>query len=114
HVSPSCLATLSSPPPPIVHSIPSLHDALPISDRQASSSTECRRRKQKVAIFHSLVSICLVLLGCDGLSHSSRVNQWSGKRWSRKDRKSTRLNSSHVKTSYAVFCLKRNRLVSGR
>src|SRR5690606_41883704 len=25
----------------------------------------------------------------------------------RRDRKSTRLNSSHVKTSYAVFCLKK-------
>src|SRR5690606_40899636 len=25
----------------------------------------------------------------------------------REDRKSTRLNSSHVKTSYAVFCLKK-------
>src|SRR5690606_41660525 len=27
----------------------------------------------------------------------------------RLDRKSTRLNSSHVKTSYAVFCLKKKR-----
>src|SRR5690606_40065813 len=27
--------------------------------------------------------------------------------WPRLDRKSTRLNSSHVKTSYAVFCLKK-------
>src|SRR5690625_5750390 len=27
------------------------------------------------------------------------------------DRKSTRLNSSHVATSYAVFCLKKKRLV---
>src|SRR5690349_23373832 len=26
---------------------------------------------------------------------------------SRRDRKSTRLNSSHVETSYAVFCLKK-------
>src|SRR5436309_7574403 len=26
------------------------------------------------------------------------------------DRKSTRLNSSHVKTSYAVFCLKKKKL----
>src|SRR3712207_8646598 len=26
----------------------------------------------------------------------------------RKDRKSTRLNSSHANTSYAVFCLKKN------
>src|SRR5207249_5491699 len=28
----------------------------------------------------------------------------------RTDRKSTRLNSSHVSTSYAVFCLKKNKL----
>src|SRR5690606_41188852 len=28
-------------------------------------------------------------------------------RWRRRDRKSTRLNSSHVKISYAVFCLKK-------
>src|SRR5699024_11358645 len=27
----------------------------------------------------------------------------------RTDRKSTRLNSSHVSTSYAVFCLKKNK-----
>src|SRR5690606_39943959 len=28
----------------------------------------------------------------------------------RKDRKSTRLNSSHVKISYAVFCLKKKKI----
>src|SRR5436309_8822932 len=28
----------------------------------------------------------------------------------RKDRKSTRLNSSHVKISYAVFCLKKKKV----
>src|SRR5690606_39792638 len=28
----------------------------------------------------------------------------------RRDRKSTRLNSSHVKISYAVFCLKKKKL----
>src|SRR5699024_12805537 len=28
----------------------------------------------------------------------------------RRDRKSTRLNSSHVSISYAVFCLKKNKL----
>src|SRR5690606_40114709 len=34
--------------------------------------------------------------------------QWGGRiPW--QDRKSTRLNSSHVKTSYAVFCLKKKR-----
>src|SRR3989442_2959044 len=30
------------------------------------------------------------------------------------DRKSTRLNSSHVRISYAVFCLKKNDKVSAR
>src|SRR5690606_40728964 len=30
-------------------------------------------------------------------------------RWTPTDRKSTRLNSSHVKISYAVFCLKKKR-----
>src|SRR5690606_41536396 len=30
-------------------------------------------------------------------------------RWCRRDRKSTRLNSSHVKISYAVFCLKKKK-----
>src|SRR5690606_41328486 len=33
--------------------------------------------------------------------------QWPLSRGDRQDRKSTRLNSSHVKTSYAVFCLKK-------
>src|ERR1035438_8687786 len=35
-------------------------------------------------------------------------------RWpSRRDRKSTRLNSSHLGTSYAVFCLKKKQGFSG-
>src|SRR5215510_15613206 len=29
--------------------------------------------------------------------------------WGRRDRKSTRLNSSHVAISYAVFCLKKKK-----
>src|SRR5690606_31472428 len=32
----------------------------------------------------------------------------------RRDRKSTRLNSSHVKISYAVFCLKKKKINSTR
>src|SRR5215510_15378989 len=31
------------------------------------------------------------------------------RRWWRRDRKSTRLNSSHVAISYAVFCLKKKK-----
>src|SRR5690606_41491919 len=37
-----------------------------------------------------------------------RCCMWRGP--SQEDRKSTRLNSSHVKISYAVFCLKKKKL----
>src|SRR5690606_41589459 len=39
----------------------------------------------------------------------NRINRWSGNtsEGGELDRKSTRLNSSHVKISYAVFCLKK-------
>src|SRR5699024_12844255 len=40
---------------------------------------------------------------------SSRVISLRFK-WCRKDRKSTRLNSSHVSISYAVFCLKKKKI----
>src|SRR5205814_4892621 len=40
--------------------------------------------------------------------------QDAAKARSRPDRKSTRLNCSHVKISYAVFCLKKKREDSGR
>src|SRR5690606_41750414 len=36
----------------------------------------------------------------DGFGNMSRVRRFGGR-----DRKSTRLNSSHVKNSYAVYCL---------
>src|SRR5436189_1833206 len=37
-----------------------------------------------------------------------------GRQFSRRDRKSTRLNSSHRCISYAVFCLKKKRKKPGR
>src|SRR5438876_3789205 len=39
----------------------------------------------------------------------TRRDRGSGSRSSRKDRKSTRLNSSHPSISYAVFCLKKKK-----
>src|SRR5438445_1962687 len=37
-----------------------------------------------------------------------RLAEWLG--WSFRDRKSTRLNSSHANISYAVFCLKKKKI----
>src|SRR6266511_5139787 len=64
----------------------SLHDALPIFD-WCVSSTNAQRRQMASAI---QTAICLL------------------------DRKSTRLNSSHVKISYAVFCLKKKKTIHRR
>src|SRR5690625_6468416 len=67
----------------------SLHDALPISMKKA-------RRSSKKCLANLMKKIKkpfkLVLINT-----------------SLKDRKSTRLNSSHVAISYAVFCLKKKK-----
>src|SRR5215469_17375624 len=57
----------------------SLHDALPISGSPHAPIYHC----------------------CQSLRHHSRNRS--------RDRKSTRLNSSHVEISYAVFCLKKKK-----
>src|SRR5690606_42017653 len=51
----------------------------------------------------------VVLLGGHVVDHEAELDRfhWAGSFWKRLDRKSTRLNSSHVKISYAVFCLKK-------
>src|SRR5437868_9761890 len=57
-------------------------------------------------------------LSCRGLSHALHVLhraadvglQREGRPRFRRDRKSTRLNSSHVSISYAVFCLKKKKI----
>src|SRR5436309_5256157 len=79
-------------PPTAVHTL-SLHDALPIYRLPAP-----RRR---------LLRLSRSLRG-DRQDDAGRQADRERQRL-REDRKSTRLNSSHVKTSYAVFCLKKKR-----
>src|SRR5438874_9770263 len=69
----------------------SLHDALPIC-ASSSSSTTSRTRAARTRP-----------------ATASTRRRGTGTRASRRDRKSTRLNSSHVEISYAVFCLKKKK-----
>src|SRR2546430_17730951 len=62
----------------------SLHDALPISSRCISSRSAWLRASRYVSV---------------------AINQPT------RDRKSTRLNSSHSQISYAVFCLKKKKKI---
>src|SRR5690349_23730334 len=54
--------------------------------------------EMKLRVLNSMIDQQLLLKANDDL----------GLRVSNQDRKSTRLNSSHVEISYAVFCLKKN------
>src|SRR5258708_16925509 len=81
-----------------------LHDALPIGSRwtgRAVMKLSCRsefRFQRKHTITSESAGICTKLL-----TDSLVIVCF---RWKR-DRKSTRLNSSHQIISYAVFCLKK-------
>src|SRR5690606_40543695 len=92
----------------------SLHDALPIY-AMTRQLDEARRMVERnslqlertnfylESILSSLSSGVLVF---DDAFRLTLFNQ-AAQRILRLDRKSTRLNSSHVKISYAVFCLKK-------
>src|SRR5690349_22889432 len=73
----------------------SLHDALPISCRSVQrdlEATEVQREGRGIGP------------GCDGGNPAPNALRFGELV---RDRKSTRLNSSHVEISYAVFCLKK-------
>src|SRR5690554_7271531 len=56
-----------------------------------------------VKLIHCPKSTLLILLGLERETSTFLESKLS------KDRKSTRLNSSHVRISYAVFCLKKKK-----
>src|SRR5205814_4429276 len=95
-------------PPTDIYTL-SLHDALPISRlvlRNSPSSaslganaTECNSRC-------SLPNFSPAALNTFAMSSSHVTSHGI-----RRDRKSTRLNSSHLGISYAVFCLKKKKKI---
>src|SRR5690606_40977719 len=102
---PPCL--LSDPPTPGVYPL-SLHDALPISQR-------LRVVRDVVADEAGDEVVAVVVAGLHAQVQRVAGGVAGGLQQLRAelaveelvDRKSTRLNSSHVKISYAVFCLKK-------
>src|SRR5688500_19652637 len=81
------------PATPEIHPLP-LHDALPICDDAAL--------KQWLELTEAY-GFCIVT----GTPATPEATQSRCR--SRRDRKSTRLNSSHLVISYAVFCLKKKK-----
>src|SRR5690606_39407907 len=93
-------------PPATPTSPPSLHDALPIYDR-ATSFYRPRQHLVKT-FFIGTAQTCPARRAAMGAPGGSAPPTLALVNVSKSlDRKSTRLNSSHVKISYAVFCLKK-------
>src|SRR5438128_11593537 len=80
----------------------SLHDALPISvARRQAAAQPVRRRVGSGARRLRRARI--------GLVRRRAAHHHRGRGLADRDRKSTRLNSSHGSISYAVFCLKKKK-----
>src|SRR5207253_10619763 len=91
----------------------SLHDALPIYDyaqsadqnRQARVDPDRRREARNQHQGGEQENGCTPAVRAPPLIGED--NSWNSEEHPPRDRKSTRLNSSHVAISYAVFCLKK-------
>src|SRR5207253_9924243 len=102
------LSSSTSPPPPPLHS-PSLHDPLPIFLRLSlapppSLDPPMQHAAEDIA---RRVIESLEYVGVLAIEFYENQGNVFGGTLHRRDRKSTRLNSSHVASSYAVFCLKK-------
>src|SRR3712207_7813465 len=77
----------------------SLHDALPISDQRAGAWLWASAHAVHGGDLRSSTELPQQDAGITGEPEGNR------------DRKSTRLNSSHANISYAVFCLKKKKKI---
>src|SRR5690606_40094596 len=85
----------------------SLHDALPISARRRARRAARPARRRRRSRRGSRGSLLLPRAAHAPSRPGARRRRAPPRRACPRDRKSTRLNSSHVKISYAVFCLKK-------
>src|SRR5204862_6107722 len=92
--------SFSPPSPAVIISLP-LHDALPISGADVGSVPAPLQARLLPAAPRAVVGLPGTLR-----AHRHRFAAGLHRLASGEDRKSTRLNSSHVEISYAVFCLK--------
>src|SRR5206468_12078642 len=109
--SPTCLSVLSVPhrPTPSLYTL-SLHDALPIYAGMAEPEERRVIARTVATIQHVTGKPPLGWHTRSAASPNTRrlLVEQGGFLYDR-DRKSTRLNSSHDQISYAVFCLKKKK-----
>src|SRR5207249_6902536 len=92
----------------------SLHDALPISEADQAGATSGGTASSVAVVVARLITIATArtvtrppAIDKAGSGSPRMIRAATGEITGSADRKSTRLNSSHVSTSYAVFCFKK-------
>src|SRR5690242_20811221 len=93
------LFVFTAPATPEIYTL-SLHDALPICVGTGSRT----RLRPRATIVPSAEAITAPM-ACDPAAYAAHASEIAACQ----DRKSTRLNSSHMSISYAVFCLKKKK-----
>src|SRR5438445_9920839 len=89
----------------------SLHDALPILPRWGQGPIADVQARPVEMWLQSLDLTPRSRASIRGLLRMLwEFAMWSGDVATQRDRKSTRLNSSHANISYAVFCLKKKKI----
>src|SRR5690606_41686863 len=104
-----CSCCLCIPPACNHFSTLSLHDALPISQEDSFISHLIELRSRLLKAVGAILVVFIVLFLYPGASAIYDALAQPMLAALPQDRKSTRLNSSHVKISYAVFCLKKKK-----
>src|SRR5205814_9271927 len=99
---------LNTPSPPHSYTL-SLHDALPISNAVEYGVPDPSRWPPSLRVFAPGpgTAEALAAIGLTGVQIP--VTTFDSEGLLALDRKSTRLNSSHLGISYAVFCLKKKK-----
>src|SRR5205085_4732796 len=102
-----------TPPHPATSTL-SLHDALPISTAIAAATRATCASTARAARCRGDRERRGTAVGGAGVVGGGEPELVAGHRRrgrDREDRKSTRLNSSHSQISYAVFCLKKKKMI---
>src|SRR5207249_11594925 len=104
---------LAPPPPTTIYTL-SLHDALPISTVREEINSDSAQISGGAMTDREAINLSNILNNPLDLPLVVKEQYEVGPSLAQdavdsgmKDRKSTRLNSSHVSISYAVFCLKK-------
>src|SRR5699024_11785283 len=105
--SPLCFRAAAPPPS---RSPLSLHDALPIFIEYLASSMPALKKLGLYVYVNTIPLIIPQQLEHLAICFEHLTEDQEGRLLPVLDRKSTRLNSSHVSISYAVFCLKKKTL----